>query len=256
MSDSFNKLPRVRDAAPLKPQGKFYDPNIDTFVEDDAPRSRKTPEEFKTVAVDARTTAHRGASTDQLPVHQDVPAGIPREPTVIVAAPGRADPPTAVMTAADLPAPERGGFDRVAWSADRIADTAEALAVDRKRHAAEVLRGQAKAMQAGPTKSPLEYVSARLMTRALLADAGVGPDLDEHALSALLLELATAVLAGIDPARKAGRDLANELDTKASSYRRLAGKARERGDLHGAGQHTAAMDALSEQARLLRKRHR
>jgi len=204
--------------------------------------------EIADAAVDAETTKHRSAtekiaeSSTVMP--PDVPMRLIREPTEILdqrviaalldpetrkhpSAPNPVDPATTKLPSA--PNPVSGPFeafepfDRLARAAELVRTAAENLDVDRKAKAAQLLAGCAAGLTNGPVHGSIEHTGARLMQRLLFADfdASSGPFTEDH-LGQALITIATEIIAGVDPHRRAARALATECETKAKQYRKLA----------------------------------
>lgn len=204
-----------------------------------------------TVAVDASTMPHRTGETEKLAEPpfvdspRDVPAFVPHEPTTML------DAPTTKVDSAEALAAEPD-FDRIEWSADRLAAVSDALRVDKRRHTADLMAGAHAGMCVGPVRGALQVVAARLVQRALLADAGVG-EIDDPALADLLFELAGEVLVGVEPIRVASRDLASKLEERAREVAKALGKAEARGDTDSVAEHRGRLDELTSTTRALRR---
>jgi len=241
--------------------------------DDDTPVRHKTvnPSELVTSPKKGITRPSRQPYTTMLPAAYDVPESVPIQPTVALAAPAFAqndpqpdtpvepdaiDGVTTVMPSAELEAaPCDDPFDRVAWVAERLTSCADALGADGRPRSAAILHGISAGMSMGVTPGPLERAGARLIQRALLADADVADVADED-LAKLLMDLAAEVLIGIDPTRKAARAIARQLDASAAESRKTAARCHADGNALGVEHHNARADALAVQAREIRKAHR
>jgi len=230
-------------------------------AEDDAPVRRRAPAPLQTEIADAATSPHRSANTDRLPEFPSLPP--PDAPVKLVRAPTEIlDPPTTKMPSA--PALASGAFeaaepfDRLARAADQLRSAAENLDVDRRNHAAQMLIGAAAGLTNGPTTGAIEHVAARLVQRLLLADAGVGGRFNEDQLGAAMIQIATEVIAGVDPHRRAARSLATACETKAMQYRALAraAMAKDPPERMRAAQWEERADERETIARELRKESR
>jgi hypothetical protein len=227
--------------------------------EDDVPIRRRAPAPDKTEFVDAATRPHRSAMTEQLPSFgvpepppSDVPVRLIRPPTE------RIDPPTSRLPVAPLPEEFEASdpFDRVAHAAGLLRQAGELLDVDRRPIAAQICAGIAAGLGNAPTQGAIEYVGARIVQRLLLADAGVGGRMTEEQLGQALIAVATEIIAGVDPHRRAIRAIALANESKAAQYRKIAETARARGDaLAAAGWETRA-DEREAHARELRREAR
>ncbi len=232
--------------------------------EDDTPvRRPNKPSELVTRPKQGATRPTKQEGTTMLPAAYEIPEHVPLQPTMAMPAPQWAESAgpipesvTTVMPSAELEsAPPEEIFDRVAWVADRLASCADALGADGRPRTAALLRGLASGMTMGTTPGALERVGARLIQRALLADAGVA-DVDDEAVARLLLDTAADVLVGVDPTRKAARAIARQLDVRATECRQTAERCRVSGNALGVEHHTARADELAVQAREIRKAHR
>lgn len=210
-------------------------------IEDDAPVPRRKPHvEQGTISIDATTSPHRSGDTEKLgrsPLDAP-PASTPREPTVIL------DAPTALVESAESEAAPAATSDRVEWSIDRLGSVADALRAERRTHTAELMVGARAGMNVGPTRGPLQHVAARLVQRTLLADAGVGGALDAQAVAHLLFELAADVLVGVEPTRRASRELAHRLEARIGEIAACLAKAEGRGDVDAVAEHRGRLDEL------------
>ncbi len=240
-------------------------------AEEGTPVRRKTinPSERVTSPAQDLTRVARQPGTTMLPAVYEIPAHVPREPTVALEAadiivegepppvpPDVVDGVTTVMPSAEMPsAVPDDVFDRVAWVADRMTSSADALGADGRPRTAALLRGFAAGMTMGATPSALERVGARLIQRALLADAGVA-EIDDEDVARLLMEMAADVLVGVDPTRKAARAIARQLDERAAECRRNADRCRDSGNALGVEHHNARADELAVQSREIRRAHR
>ena len=149
-------------------------------------------------------------------------------------------------------APTDDAFDRVEWSADRLAEIADALRVDRRRRTADLIAGAHAAMCVGPVRGSLQRVASRLVQQALLADADVG-ELDDLTLAKLLFELATEVLVGVEPTRVASRTLATQLEERARKIQTALAGAEARHDADAVAEHRGRLDELTSTVRALRR---
>ena len=201
-----------------------------------------------TVAVDGTTRPHRPGDTEKLgpsPFEERRSVGGLLEPTTIL------DAATTVAPSADAPAAEPD-FDRVEWSADRLGSVAEALRVDGRPRTADLVAGLHAGMVVGNVRGALQKVTSRLVQRALLADANVG-DLDDQELAKLLFELAADVLVGVEPMRRASRELANDLQTRAHEIGKVLTKAEMRGDVDAVAEHRGRLDEITATVKTLRR---
>lgn len=207
------------------------------MTEPDAPQRRRAPAVDRTVAADeAQTSRHRSETTHlnqpdfgPSPSDVDAPVRLVRQPTELV------DPPTRQMPSA--PAPVSGAFesadafDRVAHAAVALRAASENLDVDRRSLAAQLCAGIASGLDNGPLSGAIEHTGSKLVKALLLVDAGVGGRFTEDQLAQELIRIATEVIAGVEPRRRANRDIANDNDLKAEQYRMLATNARGRAEL-------------------------
>lgn len=197
-------------------------------AEEDAPLPRGRPRigREQTVALDAVTRVHPAASpkTESL---VEPPVRLVRGPTEHV------DGPTSLLAAAEndvlVAGPQtsssRPGLvdtTRVVAASSSVQSAAEALVVDGKPHVAQVLSGIAAALVGSAPCGAMEAAFCRLTKELLLVDYGIGGRFEADDLGRLLVEIATGVLVGIDPYRKAALDLARQCEAKAASYRQAA----------------------------------
>lgn len=237
-----------------KPQNMRVDGQGRTVDEDTpVPRRRPTdPDALPTRLVEASTTPHRSGTTDPLPRSPQwdgVDPAPPREPTVIL------DAVTTKVESAEsaaAPAPS-DDFDRVEWAAERLASVAEALRADKRTTTADVAIGARAGLAMGSVRGPVQHVVAKLVQRALLSDAGVGPALDDANLATLLFELAAEVLVGVEPARLARRDVARSLEPRIRELAVLQAKAHARGDTDAEAEYRGRIDELTVLAREIRR---
>lgn len=198
----------------------------------DVPVRRRGPAQQLTEIADAATRPHKGPNTTELP---PFPSGEPdgvvrlvRSPTELI------DPPTTQVPSAPQPASGTfeavEPFDRLARAAEALRVATETLDVDRRPLAAQLVAGIAAGLQQAPTNGPYEFVGAKLVARLLLADAGVGGRFSEDQLGQALILIATEVIAGVDPQRRAMRMLAKDSAEKATQYRKLAAQSAARGE--------------------------
>ena len=194
--------------------------------EEDAPvRRRAAVVSQKTTHIDATTSPHRSTPTNRLPEFpvlppEDAPVRLVREPTELLDAPTSVLPSAPVSMSAVFESVEP--FDRLARAAEQLRSASENLDVDRRSHTAQLFIGAAAALTHAPTHGPIEHVGARLAQRLLLVDAGVGGRFTEDQLGQALITIATEVIAGVDPHRRAARALATDCEAKAMQYRALA----------------------------------
>lgn len=242
--------------------------------DEDAPQPRPhraVPD--ATVAETARTRVHRSGTTTDLPGYEREPKLSVQappvrlvQPTEILACPfPQADAPepppllredenTRQVAAADadrLPSSET--TDRIAIASEQLLGVSELLGVDRRNITAQLLAGISAGLIGGQTSGAVEYVGAHLVTRLLLADAGVGGRFNEDHLANAMIELATAIIAGVEPHRRAARHLATECEAKAKSYRILAKQHLDAGKTELATQFITRADEREAQARELIK---
>lgn len=187
---------------------------------EDVPVRRRGPVQQLTEIADAATRPHKSSNTTEIAQPPEVPARLIRLPTERIDAPTSKLPSAPQAASGTFDAVEP--FDRLARCADQLRNASEALDVDRRPLAAMLVAGLAAGLQQAPTNGPQEYIGAKLIQRLLLADAGVGGRLTEDQMGQALIQIATEVIAGVDPTRRAMRSLAKESIEKARQYRELA----------------------------------
>jgi hypothetical protein len=223
-------------------------------VDEDTPMPRRRVVDVDaqaTTAVDATTSPHRSSTTDRLPegsVWDGVAPAPAREPTMML------DAVTTKVESAEAPAaPASADFDRVEWAAERLGSVAEALRADKRITAADVAAGARAGLAMGAVRGPMQYVTSKLMQRALLADAGVGAALDGAAIAAILFEIGSEILVGVEPVRLARRDLARTFELRIRELEVLQAKAESRGDTDAAAEYRGRLDELTVHTRQLRR---
>lgn len=220
-----------------------------------------------------RTRVHRSGTTSDLPrserdprlAGQSAPVRL-LQPTELLPCPFPEDdvpePPPSLLREDErtrqVPVSDSGPLpsastDRIAIASQQLLGVSELLGVDRRGITAQLVAGIAAGLVGSQTSGAVEYVGAHLATRLLLADAGVGGRFNEDHLANAMIELATAIIAGVEPHRRAARHLAVECEAKAKSYRILARQHSDSGDPDLAAQFLTRADEREAQARELIK---
>lgn len=216
-------------------------------AEEDAPRPRRpTNAPARTEILDAVTRPHAAAIPKT--------AGLPVAPVRLVIGPTEhVDGPTTMLPAAEAiatPVGRHGGppdTTRIAAAAMAARTAAEAMEVDGKAHLAQLFAGISAALVGAAPVGALEIAACRLTKDLFLVDAGIGGSFGNEELARLLVEIATTVLVGVDPYRRAALDLARHCETRAASYRQAAKDAWIRGT--GAEPETVERVVLNYEAR-------
>jgi hypothetical protein len=225
-------------------------------AEEDAPRPRRpTNAPERTEILDAVTRAHPAA----LPRTQSVPVAPVR---LLVGPTEHVDGPTVMLPATEREAKAQGpqgsarprpsvpDTTRILAAAASVRGAAEALEVDSRPRVAQLLGGIAAAMVGDVPCGALEAAACRLTKELWLVDSGIGGRFENEDLGRLLVEIATTVLVGVDPYRKAALDLAHHCEAKAARYRQAAQTSVIEKDALCYG---ARAEALEEEVRHLRK---